>query len=415
MDINALYDVVIVGAGPSGIAAAVSAGRNGAKTLLIERYGCIGGMSTSGMLTVWCGDASSGIFDEIRRMTTIKRGRRQVFDPERLHEVYRRLLQESAVDMLLHTSLCGVEHTGRQITSLSLLSKSGMVRVQGRIYVDATGDGDLACLAGIPYQKGREQDGLMQPMTLPFMVAGVDESQAVYPTFGTHLPLQELMQQEVASGKVSKPAGHVILIEGYHKGTASVNMTNMIHVDGTDVQDLTRAEWHTRDQIEPIIAFLRRHVPGFKDCYLYRTAAHIGVRETRHFTGSFRLTEQHILNSEVFPDWLVSRAAYSFGNHNLSGSGSDPNNMKYSGQRYTIPLGCFTTREFDNLLLNGRCISGTHMAHASFRVMPICLAMGQGVGTAAALCSKAGTPLQQLDTAAVQKRLLAQGVSAPQA
>lgn len=274
---NSRYDVVIVGGGPSGISAAISASQNGAKTLLIEKEGFVGGMTTSGLLSTWGGRASSSNFESIKSQCTVKRGRRSVFDPEKLKYIYLKELDRCRVDLLLHAQLCGVKKIDGRIHGVEVLGKEGKIIIEGNIFIDSTGDGDLAWLSGVGYTKGRESDGLMQPMTLLFTVGNVDEEKAVYPTFNTHPDLEEIMMRYVDEGAISKPAGHVILIEGYHKGTATVNMTNVIKLDGTKTIDLTRAEIHARKQVMPIIHFLREQIPGYENCYLLHSASHIGV------------------------------------------------------------------------------------------------------------------------------------------
>ncbi len=413
------YDVVIIGAGPSGISAAIAAARNGAQTLLIEKYGTVGGMSTSGNINIWCGEASSGIYSEIAAKTTICHtdSNNMVYNPEVLKYVYLQLLEQSGVDLLLHSQLTGVQLSeDGTIQSVELLANGVPFTVDGSIFIDSTGNGDLAYHSAIPFHIGRETDGLMQPLSVMLMVGGVDDSRVFATSFGRTPELQEKMKQWVAEGHVAEPAGHVIIIPGYEKGTAGINMTNIAHVDATDPIQLTKAECHTRLQIPGIIEFLRKYVPGMESCYLISSGFHVGVREARHFHGQFTLDEQHIQQNKVFSDWIVSGANHLFNNHNLTGSGSDKSSgLQYNWSGYTIPYGCVVTDKVQNLLLNGRCISVTHMAHASMRVMPICIALGQGVGTAAAVAVKNRTQLKQVDIKQVQRMLIEQGVAAPQA
>lgn len=221
------------------------------------------------------------------------------------------------------------------------------------------------------------------------------------------------MQRYVAEGKILAPCGHVILLEGFEPGTACVNSTNVIRVDGTDERDLTRAELFTRRQIPQIVRFLNECVPGYEHACLVASACHIGVRETRRFSGLYRLTEDDILAQRIFDDWIVSNAKYVFGVHNLTGCGGDVHKPDYHGERYTIPQRCFLTREAKNVLLNGRNISGTHLAHSSYRVMPICFAMGEGTGTMAALAVKNGVLPENVDAREIQSRLMAHGIAQP--
>ncbi|MBQ8510124.1 MAG: FAD-dependent oxidoreductase [Clostridia bacterium] len=409
------YDVIVVGGGPAGTAAAVTAAKCGAKTLLVEKNGYVGGVSTAGLMTVWCGSSSSGFYRRVREATTEQRGSRWVYNPEMLKSCYLSMLEEAGVELLLHASFLRANRVGQHIESIDVLGAGEVLTLTAPVFIDATGDGYVAKDAGVSFIKGRESDHLMQPMSLMFTVGGVDETKAVYPTFGKYHELQAKMQEYVDSGKIDHPAGHVILIEGYIHGTASVNMTNLIRVDGTDVNDLTRAELLTRRQVPQIVRFLRECVPGYENCYLLQTADTIGVRETLHFEGEYRLNEQDILNQEIFHDWVVSNAAFNFGNHNLTGSGADKSNLHYSGQQYTIPYRSLLAKGLDNLLLAGRNISGTHMAHASYRVMPICMGMGEGAGVAAALAGTRGIALRAVNPKEIQEILMRDcGVSLPE-
>lgn len=400
------YQVAVIGGGPAGMAAAVSAASCGASTILIEKNGYPGGMSTSGLLNRWCGDSSSGFYRKVFQLTTIKRGRRVVYNPEELKACYLRLLEEAGVTVRLHSSFVKVNKDGEHIVSIDVLGAGEIETIAADVFIDATGDGFVAKNAGVNYCKGRESDHLMQPMSLMFSVGGVQEDRAVYPSFHTHPELEKKMEEYVEQGKVDRPAGHVILMEGYVPGTATVNMTNLIRMDGTDVKDLSRAELMTRRQVPQIMNFLRECVPGYENCYLLQTANHVGVRETLHFEGEYRLTQQDILNQEIFEDWVVSNAKYGFGNHNLTGSGPDSGNLSYHQEQYTIPYRALQAKGVDNLLLAGRNISGTHMAHASYRVMPICMGIGEGAGVGAALAAMNGIAVREVDVKEIQRILV---------
>ena len=189
-------------------------------------------------------------------------------------------------------------------------------------------------------------------------------------------------------------------------------MTNCTGIDGTNAADLSRAVLVCRNQLQPILDFLHEFVPGYESCYLLETASLIGVRETRHFKGLETITEEDIRSSRVFPDWAVTHASFNFDVHNMTGNGLDATGAQdaFTATSYTIPYGCLVPEKIDGLLLAGRNISGTHMAHANYRVMPICANMGQAAGIAAALCCKEDIQPRDVKVPELQKLLLQNGV-----
>jgi len=411
--IKAEVDVLVVGGGPAGFSAAVNAARQGARTMLIDQAGSVGGMATVGLMSHWTGNTKGGFYEEI-----LERSKDcddpQIINPEKLKTVMLDMLYEAGVILQLYTFACGVIMEDNVIQGVITESKSGREAILAKIIVDASGDGDIAAKAGVPCYKGRETDGKMQPMTLMFKVAGVDMERAVLPgSFETTFEVPAGDLQTLAKRHLPHPAGHVLLYRSSLPGIITCNMTNCIDVDGTKAEDLTKAEYVCRKQIEPIVNFLRKFVPGFENCYVISSGGIVGVRETRHFEGEYTLTEDDILEARVFDDWAVTKAHFNFDIHNLTGSGLDENGVqKLFPQKkgYTIPYRCFVPKKVDNLLLAGRNISGTHKAHSNFRVMPICANMGQAVGIAAALCVKYSVKPRQLDVSKLQAVLKAQGV-----
>ena len=395
------YDVAVIGGGVAGVCAAIASARCGAKTLIIEKNAVFGGMCTEGLVSVWCGRTNHGFFKKILADESRMKKRRRVNDPERLKTYFFDKIEEAGADVLLHSAFTEAELECGKIKAVILDGRGEKIKVKASVFIDATGDGNVAAGLGASYQLGRETDNLCEPVSLIFRIGGVDDERAVYPTFGSNPELEEKMAQYVKNGLISSPAGHVIIVEGFTEGTAFVNMTNMCKINGSDVFELTKAELFTRKQIPEIIQFLNECVPGYENCYLLETAAYTGVRETRHIECDYCFNEEDIIAGTKFDDWIVSGAVRMFGAHSLTGSGFDEGNCelnkRYDGRPYTIPYRSIVVKGLDNLLVAGRCICGTHAAHTSFRTMPICMALGDGAGTAAALAAGSGSNVRNID------------------
>lgn len=408
-------EVLVVGGGPAGIGAAVAAARRGCRTVLVEQSGDVGGVSTTGMMSHWTGDTAGGFYEELleRSRDDAIQGNRQTINPEKLKEALFQLLEEENITLRGYTFASDVILRGSRAAGIITESKSGREAILADIIIDCTGDGDIAARAGVPFYKGREEDGSMQPMTLMFKVAGVDEAAAVFPgSFETNFPVPKGMIQDLGKEKLPFPAGHVLLYRSTIPGVVTVNMTNCIGVDGTNARDLTKAHRLCRKQMDEIVAFLRENVPGYSECYPISSASMIGVRETRHFRGEKVLTREDVENAVQHEDWAVRDAHFNFDVHNMSGSGLDSTGCQaqFTQKRgYSIPYGCLVPVNIDGLLLAGRDISGTHMAHSSYRVMPICVKLGEAAGTAASLCVKKGIEPRQVDVKELQQCLSSTG------
>lgn len=419
-------DVVVAGSGPAGFSAALSAARAGAKTLIIEQFGDIGGVSTVGLMSHWTGGTKGGLYEEIldrtndlaNGMAPAKAGR-QTINPELLKTVYLKMLQEAGVEILLYTQVADCVMEGDAIRGVIIESKSGREAILAKQVIDCTGDGDVAARAGAPFTKGRDEDGKMQPMTLMFKVAGVDYEKAVMPhSFESNLDVPLGKVQDLARANIPFPAGHCLLYATSLPGVVTCNMTNIVGVDGTKVEDITKAHIACRMQMEDILKFLHKYVPGFENCYIISSASFIGIRETRHFHGEKTITQEDILEAKVFEDWAVSFAHFNFDVHGISKPGLDETGSQHhfkQNKGYTIPYGCLVPKKIDNLLLAGRDISGTHIAHSNYRAMPICANLGQAAGVAAALCIKDGCTPRKLEVKKLQAELLKNGVLDPNA
>ena len=409
------YDVIVAGSGPAGTAAAVMAGRMGAKVLIIEWNNAIGGISTSGMMSHWTGSVTSLMYTEIlQRSADMNEGEQkgeiqQFINPENLKTVYLDMLKDANVDVLLYTFVCGVVMEGDQLTGVITESKSGRRVFHSKVVVDGTGDGDVAAFAGVEYHKGRESDGKMQPTTLMFKVAGVDMSRAVLlGSFESTYQTEKGELQALAKEHIPYPAGHLLAYKSTLPGIVTCNMTNCTDIDGTKAEDLTRAEIVCRSQMPAIVKYLREFVPGFENCYIISAGSMMGVRETRHFKGVYTLNENDILTAKVFDDWVVRGAHFNFDVHNMTGSGLDATGVQKHWTQpkgYTIPYGCLVPEKINGLLLSGRNISGTHIAHSNYRVMPICVGIGAAAGVAAAAAIKKGVQVRDIKGEELQDRL----------
>ena len=408
------YDIAVLGGGPAGIAAAISARRLGAKVILIEKYGLVGGMSTAGMLNVWCGNSNSSIFKYIAQKTVkpLKSGRK-VYSPEVLKPLYIEMLEKAGVELLLHTTVTGVEMDNGEIKKVIAYNKSGEMQIIANTYIDCTGDGDVSYLCGAPFEMGREEDGLMQPVTVEFMIGGVEDTETSLKELRGNENLRAKMQEYLKDGRMPFPVGEIILLEAYEPNICYCNMKNVIAVDGTNAFELTKAELEARKQIPKIIEFLKNEVKGFENCVAIASSVYAGVRESRRFVGNYSLSYKDIQNNIMFDDWIVEKASYCFGIHNPNGKVEKvAGKPDETGGSYSIPYGCFIPQGVTNLLLAGRCISGDHYAHGSYRVMPICFAMGEGVGTLCAYAlknKKAPTKLSLEDIKKIQS-LIKQGL-----
>ena len=388
-------DVLVLGSGPSGFAAAYAAAKNGAEVILVEQGGDVGGISTSGLMSHWTGSCDSPLFHEILRRSAEKNEGRfkaeitNLIDPEKLKTLYLEMLDEVGCKLMLYTFAVDAICDGDKVLGATVVNKSGKTDIYAKVTVDATGDGDIAAASGARFVLGRESDNKMQPATLMFKVGGVDYSRAVFlGSFESTYDTPDGELQALAKQHIPAPAGHILTYETTLPGVVTCNMTNAIGIDGTNADDLTQAMLVCRRQMDDIVKYLRRFVPGYENCFVLSSASLIGVRETRHFAGKYTLTEQDILEARVFDDYVVKDAYFNFDVHNITGAGLDKTGaQKYFPQdnSYTIPYRCLVPELKENLLLCGRNISGTHMAHSNFRVMPICVGIGEAAGVAASL------------------------------
>lgn len=436
-------DVVVVGGGPAGINAAIAAGRTGARTLLIERYGFLGGMSTVALVYPWMTfhtmegkQVIGGIAQEIvDRLQALKASPGHVrdtcgfvhtitpFHPEVYKVLVIDMLKEAGVKLLLHSFVDEVKTNGDHIESVRVSSKSGPITIQAKTFVDTTGDADLAYLSGAPVLQGRESDRLTQPMTMKFRMRGVNldavkQYMIEHPDeFYRKTPVAELPNLPLSAvqgfykhwKEANLPINRdqVLFFTGPEEDEVLVNMTRVQGLDGTDVEHLTEAEEIGRKQVLMVADFMRSSLPGFEKASISQVGAQIGIRETRRLDGQYSLQIEDVTEGRRAAD-VIARSGYPIDIHDPKSKGVTAAWIAGDGA-YDIPYRTLLPKRIDNLLAGGRCISTSHEALATTRLSPSCMATGQAAGTAAAMSAVSGISPQELDTAALQQRLANDG------
>ena len=414
------YDVVVAGAGPAGICTAVAAARSGVNVALVERYGVLGGNLTAGYVGPILGMVGKGTMrDEVMDLLGVPDndmiGETGVaHDMEKAKRVLAEFVARENIDVFLQTPIVDGILEDMSLKGLVVMTKEGMRIIEGKVTVDATGDGDVAHFAGAPVEKGRE-DGLMQPVTLEFTLEGVDESRAITcigDVDDVKLNGERFLDycaRCAKQGLLPKNLAAVRLHPTIRPGQRQVNTTQYNGADATRVQDLFAAEVELRRQIEILVKFFRENLPGYEKCWCMASGDTLGVRETRRVQGEYVITAKELAAGKRFWDVVVHKAEFIVDIHNPAGAGQAEDKIQYVVP-YDLPYRCFVPLKVENLLTAGRCISGTHRAHASYRVMSICMAMGEAAGTAAALCIKEGCTPRSLEVKKLQDVLTEKGV-----
>ncbi len=424
------YDVAVIGGGPAGITAAVSASRLGMNVLLVERHGVLGGNLTTGYVCPILGKVSRGtMFDEINSLLSEKHanarevitrnGKEIHIDPEEAKQILTKLVSDAGVTFMLSTSLSDII-PGENAHTLLLTTQRGIEAYEASVVIDCTGDGQAAYLYGAEYDMGRDGDGRVQPCTLEFTVSNVDESRAITVWGGSDpvkipggeyagMEYRELCKLKNKEGELPENVTIVRLHRTFYDGERSVNATQVNGIDATSASDVARAERELRAQITVCHEFLRKYIPGFENCVIKGSASALGIRETRRFRGLSSVVDEDVETGRKREDVVVHDAWFLIDIHNPAGGGQAEGHS-HPAKPYDIPLGALIPRNTHNLLTAGRCISGTHRAHASYRVMTICMATGEAAGVAAALAVKQQKPVSEIDYRDVQNVLTDRGV-----
>ncbi|HUU27277.1 MAG TPA: FAD-dependent oxidoreductase [archaeon] len=414
------YDIIVSGGGPGGVCAAVAAARAGKKVLLIEQYGFLGGMATAGLVEPFMPFATggtqvnSGLFEEVRRALIKNKGYGSGFhqsatDSEVLKMVELDLCLDAGVEILFHSFIFGATVRRKRVTEVRLANKAGEMRFSADLFVDSTGDGDLACFAGADWELGREQDGFTQPSTLFFKMSGVDTkklAKAVDSGKDTR-SFKNLTEKARAAGEFPSPREDTLWFDTPHDGTIAFNTTRLVKFDATNPYHLTRMEIEGLHQVRGVGAFASKYLPGFEKAYISQVAANVGVRESRRVVCDHQVTKEDLLECREFED-TVARGCYPIDIHNPTGGGTTIIEIE-EGKSYSIPYRSMVVKGLDNLIMGCRAIWGTHEAHSAYRVQPIVMSIGHAAGAAAALAHSSGFDFRKVDTGVLRSKLKAQG------
>lgn len=411
------YNLIVVGGGLSGVAAAVSAAREGLSVLLIEKAGSLGGAMANCLvypfMPYWTNSPqdnsrqilSAGIFSEMceRQNRYNNSDSLSQFNSEYFKLALDDMTEEANIDVLYHAAVYDVTVSDGKIKSISIAVKSGKLEAEADFYIDATGDGDVFMLAGCDYQLGRESDGLCQPMTTCFRMSGVD----IEAFQKDYQRLQERYKEYKNEGRILNPRENILSFLGIGEGVVHFNTTRIVKLDPTNPFEVSKAEMQARRQVYEMVEFLKENSEAFKNSTVVSIATDIGIRESRKLKGVHILNENELKSCIVFED-SIAVGNYDIDIHNPEGSGTSHYYFK-PGEYYTIPYRSLLPKELNNLLVAGRCISATHEAQASIRIMPICCCMGEAAGIAIAEAYNSNCDTHSVNIKAVQEKLIRNG------
>ena len=443
--VAARADVLVVGAGTAGTAAALAAARAGARTLVLERGGFVGGTGTAGLMCLYTVPYTyvygvcRELVDAMADVGGAVRGPVIPFDPEAFKQVALAKLQQAGVGLLFYTWTVGAITEDGRVRGVLVENKSGRQAVLANVVIDASGDADVAVAAGAKYVVGREEDGKMRPMSIVFRMGPVDVRQiAAYraqhpedfsPDPGHNildLPQRivrldgffEIMRAGRDRGAID-PNIHYLRLYGIAGDTGNlyVNSVRVYGVDGTSSHDLTRAQQDGMRQIRELVAFVRAEVPGFARADLLETAVSIGVRETRRIVGDHTLTIEDCASARRFPDGLSTSIIHMVPGveiHSPDGGEGDRHDPYVAGlvlpfNEFSVPRRCLLPTGLDGILVAGRSLSATHEADGWTRSQPILMQVGEGAGVVAAVAARSGVTPREVDLGEVHAELARQG------
>jgi len=434
LPVMAETDVLVIGGGPGGLSAALASARTGVETMLVERYGCFGGVITQSMIgtLAWyrsnaCTVDAGGIGVEFEQRAKAMDASLSVFlyevvDTEIFKFIADQMVQEAGIIPLLHCTIVDVVMEGSTVKGVITESKSGRQVILAKQVIDATGDADIAFQAGVPCRMDPKEK--LEEVSVNFGCSGVDIDEFLTYTlsnpssisdwgdasgnkesdeFSTFL--KEPFQKAREAGEIPETPTRLQSYWGNFTDAGEVTSLNAVHmpnIDATDVHDLTKAEIEGRQYVMWAVDALKKYTPGFEKARLRTMGASLGIRETRKIEGAYHLTEHDVLNQAHFDDSIGIFPEFLDGNHIAV--------MPSTGRYFHVPLGIILPQKVENLLVAGRCVAGDKVSHAATRQMMCCTVTGQGAGVAAALSVKEKAACREVSIAAVQKELKKQGV-----
>ena len=443
------YDIAVIGGGPAGLATAITAARAGKRVILLEKNGFLGGNMTIGLPLLGFLDENenqciAGFAEEfMQRLKDAgacygirvcpKHGSTANMDAEMVKIMAFKMCKEAGVDVILHVETIDTCVVDGALKSVTLYGKCNRVVVEADIFVDCTGDGDVAYLAGCNFEIGRGDKHELMPPTvmctienvndralLDFVAEHPDEMKPMSATIQTKpgydadyfkadpnyvfVGMTQLWSKLKAQGICPVARGNIILINGIHEGQMYVNTTRLLDVDGTNILDLTRGEMEGHMQLEKLIETFRAYVPGFENCYISSIPSNIGVRETRRIKGIKTVNIDEAIES-VVPEDSICLSGYSIDIHYNNQNGTL---FKKLEKAFGIPYGCLVSADISNLMVAGRCISVDDHVVGSTRVMTTCMAMGHAAGLAASMALDNGQKVADVDVQKLRAKLLEQ-------
>ena len=416
------FDLVVVGGGQAGCAAALAGARGGLSVLLVEASGALGGSAVNCLVTPFMPFTTKVTEDGVEKTLALSQGifaellgdiqKDGIFsdaktthdiNEESLKVILDRKMREAGVQVLFHATLCGVKTDGRRVKSVSVATVGGILEFASNIFIDATGDATLSAYAGVAFRLGRPSDSLCQPMTLCFRLGNVD-TEALWKAHGDIQKLYHKFQEE---GIIRNPRENVLIFSTRLSGVIHFNTTRIVKHNPADAFSVSKAEALAREQVVEMFRFLKDNFECCRNAELVMTAPSIGIRESRMIEARHVLTQEELVAGTHFPDGIAA-GNYDIDIHSPDGSGTSHYYFP-PGVFYTIPYRSLLPRQFDNLLVAGRSIGATHEAQASIRIMPICICMGEAAGTAAALAKETGVAVADVDTDSLRARLRQNG------